>query len=179
MEKAFPNVESRMLGIPETDVFIMKLHPYNEDIASKASCVISAKRHPAGMCSSLMRKQGCSFEDAIDMVDDSLRQVGRWKDSSFYREEFRYEDIMADKVKTAGKVIASLELSVDPIVVSKEVDALSLPASGWDRKTNLHHNHITSKSPDDFSPLSVDQLDYVDLKYKEWMEENGYRGEEK
>ena len=159
------------------DVVLVKIHEYQEAVASAAQFVTYSFRDVRDVLASMKRRFGVG--PSIRVVDQLIRQDALWR----ARADFvmRYEDFIESAAGELESLLGSMGLgSLDAEEILREIDALAEASSqagegAYDAQNLFLKGHVTDGRhgawEGDLEALLVRE---IERRYDWWFYENGY-----
>jgi hypothetical protein len=160
------------------EVYIAKTHLFWPELAEKADIVITSIRDIRDIIASAIRREeilGSATAVSAETQRIIALEYEPWKAYSNY--EMRYEEMIADRVGMALKILTLLDLPLEYAeTICEDVRKLGYHVlSRADVSTQLWPNHCGKGLPGNYREgLSVRGIEAVEAVAGNWLKEKGY-----
>lgn len=133
------------------DVYVIKEHRWNPDLASVSDYVLTSNRDYEGVKRSMEAFRG--REIGRETMDAWIERLSYWKAQSDYH--MRYDDLVAEPGVECRAIIEVLDLDADTLrrpVMNRLAEAMQPPeGERQDPDSLVFEDHYTSRSPDEIA----------------------------
>ncbi|GMQ47891.1 sulfotransferase domain-containing protein [Vibrio sp. 10N] len=165
--------------VPSNNSFlhIIKVHDPEYRLSSQADVIISTRRDIRNALVSLIR-MGWIANEEKQIMSEARRLINCvhpfWKERSKF--EIEYSRILAEPGILIRQVCELLQVSAKNEMVEEVVSALSRLRSPkeYDKKTQLHPNHISNQKTDYGMSLSSEVVSRIEHEFTDWLVDNSY-----
>jgi hypothetical protein len=161
------------------NTLLIKIHNYDEALASKADLIIYSFRDIRDSIASNERK--FTIKPSIEQADNLIELDTKWKQCADFI--LRYEDMMKNKQASLQQLARYFKLPAS----DKTIEAIQLALDGFSYNSSdknngtynmdnlMHKNHITNGGygtwKEQIDPVLITQ---IEAKYRSWFKTNHY-----
>lgn len=161
---------------------IIKVHPFDAELAAMADVVLTAHRDLRDVAASMQRHYEIGFSTVL--VNYWVRDHTRWAQCAAY--DLHYENLLVDKLAEVKKIAAVLklpsqileQLPYEAILREIEGEKFEKPFSestAYDAVNLLHKGHITDGRHGSWkNVVPEDFLAAIEKEFRGWMSVHGY-----
>jgi hypothetical protein len=162
---------------------IIKIHPFNADLAAKADVILTAHRDPRDVAASMQRHY--QQEYSIVEMNEWVKGQVKWAQHAAY--DMHYEDLLVDRLTVVKDIAAVLKLSPETLEslpyedILREIEGEKFQkgfseTTAYDAVNLLHEGHVTDGRHGSWNGvLRPELIAAIEKEFRGWMAGRGYQ----
>lgn len=170
-------VQDRYACKPGIEIAVVKVHKFQEAFLFGSNVVLTSHRDLRDVLASAFMRGLCrptlyaAISFLLRIVVDEYEQ---WIPYTTY--DMRYEDMVSDRLACVKQIANVLNcIDADPATVCKQVDAMPVGRPGDIEILMQPRNYKDARSGIYKEVLNADIIAAIDVVFKDWQQEHGYK----